>query len=215
MSKKVNHPFLTELLATVSVYRRHLANARRFRRQQAWLVELAHCLRLEEETGQRRKTRPVKREVRAFLERLEQAAAEHPDERQHAQHIIHTIRKRWWGLFTCFRVAGLPATNNEHETFFNQLKHHQRRINGRKSVHAFIVRYGAYAAYLDPRETLEQLLTRLTLVSDAEFQLARRTWRESETSLHKAFRFRHDRAKFLKELEREWAKLTRRRSARK
>lgn len=184
--------------------------ARRFHRQQAWLIELAHRLRLEDESGQRRKTRQVKREVRAFMKRLEQAGAEHPDEQPHAQHILQTLHKRWWGLFTCFRVVGLPATNNDHEMFFNQLKRHQRRITGRKAVHAFIVRYGAYAAYLDPRETFDQLLARLTQVADEDFQVARQAWRENEAPLHTVFRFRHDRAKFLKKLEREWANLPRR-----
>jgi hypothetical protein len=190
-----------------------LATARRFRRRQAWLIELAHSLRLEDETGQRRKTRQVKQEVQAVLEHLEQEAADYPDEQRHAHHIVQTIRQRWWGLFTCYRVPGLPATNNDQETFFNQLKHHQRRINGRKSVHAFMVRYGAYVAYLDPRETFEQLLARLAQVSDEDFQVVRQAWRENQAPLHKAFRFQHDRARFLKELEREWANIPRRRSA--
>lgn len=173
-------------------------------------MELAYHLRLEDEHGQRRKARQVKREVKAFLERLEQEAADDPDEALVAQHIIQTIRNRWWGLFTCYRISGLPATNNDQETFFNHLKHNQRRITGRKSVHDFIVRYGAYAAYVDRHETFEQLFARLSLVTNAEFQSARQAWRDNEAPLHKAHRFRCHRKRFLKELEMDWARLVRR-----
>jgi hypothetical protein len=173
----------------------------------AWLIELAHHFRREDEQGHPRKVRQVKREVKAFLTRLEQETANNPEDRRVAQHLIRTIHNRWWGLFTCFRVPALPATNNAHETFFNQLKHHHRRVNGRKSVHDFVMRYGAYAAYLDPRETFEQLLIRLSQVSDEDFQLARQAWRENEAPLRKTHRFRYHRARFLKEQEADWAKL--------
>lgn len=190
------------------MYRSHLTTNRHVRCQWAWLVELAHLLRLEDETGQRHQARQVKQEVQAFLEHLEQQTVGTLEDAHIAQHIVQTIRKRWWGLFICYGISGLPATNNAHETFFNQLKHNQRRINGHKSVHDFVVRYGVYAAYLDPQETCEQLLVRLSSVSNEEFQLARQAWRESEAPLHKAHRFRCHRARFLKELEADWEKLT-------
>ena len=189
------------------VYRNYMAADRRSRRQLKWLVELAHWLRIQDEDGQPRHARQVKREVKAFLVRLEQDTARDAQDTRVVQHLIRTIRNRWWGLFTCYRVPGLPPTNNEQETFFNQLKHHQRRICGRKSVHEFVMRYGAYAAYIDPRETFEQVLERLRQVSDAEFQSARQAWRENEAPLHKSHRFRYHRTKFLKELEADWEKL--------
>jgi hypothetical protein len=144
------------------------------------------------------------------LIRLERETASDDQDARIAQHIVRTVRNRWWGLFTCFRIRGLPATNNDQETFFNHLKQGQRRISGRKSVHEFIVRYGAYAAYIDPAETFDQLLERLRQVSDAEFQRARQEWREHESQLHKAHRFRYHRARFLKELEADWEKIAQR-----
>jgi hypothetical protein len=197
-----------ELLAAASRYRSHLTTNRHLCRQRAWLVELARLLRLEDETGQRCQARQVKQGVQAFLEYLEQQTVGTLEDAHLAQHIVHTIRKRWWGLFICYGISDLPATNNAHETFFNQLKHTQRRINGHKSVHDFIVRYGVYAAYLDPQETFAQLLVRLSSVRHEEFQLARQAWRDSEAPLHKAHRFRCHRARFLKELEADWKKLT-------
>lgn len=194
----------------VTVYRPHLAEGRRHRRQLGWLIELAHRLRVEDEAGCPRKCRAVKREVKAFLAGLAKDTRADAQDAAFAQHVIQTVHHRWWGLFTCYRVPGLPATNNDQETFFHHLKQGQRRINGRKSVQEFIVRYGAYAAYLDLRESFEQVLERLRRVSDAEFQKARQAWREQEAQLHKIYRFRHHRAKFLKELEAEWGKLSQR-----
>ena len=198
---------LGDLLAAALVYRNYLSASRRSRRRLKWVVELAHLLRVEEEDGARRGAQQVKREVNDFLRRLASETAADPDDALIAQHLIKTIRNRWWGLFTCYRVPGLPATNNGQETFFNHLKQGQRRINGHKSVPEFIVRYGAYAAYLDPRETFDQLLERLRQVSEAEFQIARQAWRDHEAQLHKAYRFRHDRNQFLKELELKWEEI--------
>ena len=189
------------------MYRNYTAAGRRSCRQLGWVIALAHVLRVQDETGQPRQARHVKREVKEFLARLERDTAADPQDAPVAQHLIRTVRNRWWGLFTCYRVRGLPATNNDQETFFNHLKQSQRRISGRKSVQEFVVRYGAYAAYIDPRETFDQLLERLRQVSDAEFQRARHAWRENEAQLHKAHRFRHHRAKFLKELEADWEKI--------
>jgi hypothetical protein len=198
------------LLVAACVYRVYLASGRRLQRQVEWVIELAHLLRIEDEAGRPRQARQVKREVTDFLIRLERETASDDQDARIAQHIARTVRNRWWGLFTCFRIRGLPATNNDQETFFNHLKQGQRRISGRKSVHEFIVRYGAYAAYIDPAETFDQLLERLRQVSDAEFQRARQEWREHESQLHKAHRFRYHRARFLKELEADWEKIAQR-----
>jgi hypothetical protein len=172
-----------------------------------WVSELAHILRVREDSGQARTAQQVKCELKAFLHDLTRTTATDSVAAPVAQHLSQTIQRRWWGLFPCYRIPGLPATNNAQELFFNQLKHAQRRITGQKSVHEFVMRYGVYAAYLDPRETFEELLARLRQVSDAEFQVARQAWRENEAQLHKTYRFRHHRAHFLKELEVEWAKI--------
>jgi hypothetical protein len=171
------------------------------------VIALAHVLRVPENPESPRPARQVKREVKAFLAQLERATAADPEDAPLAQHLIQTVRHRWWGLFTCYRVQGLPATNNGQETFFNRLKQSHRRITGRKSVHEFILRYGAYAAYLDSRETFDQLLERLRQVHDPEFQRTRQAWREREAPLHKAHRFRHHQAQFLKALEAAWERL--------
>ena len=109
--------------------------------------------------------RPVKRAVTAFLERLAQEAKERPDEAQVIAQIIKAVRHRWWGLFTCYRIPNVPSSNNDLETFFKGLKHHQRRITGRKSVREFMLRYGPFAAFIDYAESFDDLLQRLRQVS--------------------------------------------------
>jgi hypothetical protein len=189
------------------VYRDYAAPCHHHRQQLGWVIELAHLLRAEEDSGQARAVPQVKRELKAFLSSLAQATATDPVDAPVARHLIQAAHNRWWGSFTCYRLPGLPATKKAPDLFFTHLKHAQRRIPGRKSVHDFVMRYGAYAAYLDPRGTLEELLARLRQVHDAEFQAARQAWRENEAQLHKTYCFHHHQACFLKELEVEWAKL--------
>jgi len=94
----------------------------------------------------------------------------HDDEDQRvAAHINQIFRSFGWGLFTCYDLAGLPRTNNELERFMRQIKMGHRRVSGRKNVHDFIIRYGAYAALVDPAESLDELLTRVAEVDQEEF----------------------------------------------
>ena len=67
-----------------------------------------------------------------------------------AEHIHQIFRSFGWGLFTCYDMDGLPRTNNELERFIRQIKMGRRRVSGRKNVHDFIIRYGAYAAWSIP-----------------------------------------------------------------
>lgn len=111
MSKKTDHPLLGDLLAAATVYRNYRAACRRSRRQLGWVMELAHVLRVQDELGQPRQARHVKREVKEFLAQIERETAADPLDAPVAQHLIRTVQNRWWGLFTCYRVRGLPATN--------------------------------------------------------------------------------------------------------
>lgn len=176
----------------------------RVRRQREWLIQLARLLDVEKARRYHRTARQVKKRVRQFLTQLERETANDALDAAVVHHIAKTVRNRWWGLFTCYRVPQLPATNNGHEVFFNHLKQRQRRVTGRKSVHAFVLRYGPYAAYLDERESFDELLARLRRVDRERFAEARRQVREHQVRLRQAFRFRHHQAKYLKELEVSW-----------
>jgi hypothetical protein len=145
----------------------------------------------------------VRRDVKTYLDELERKDLDEED-RSVAQHLIQTFRNRWWGLFACYQVEGLPRTNNDLETFLRHLKTNQRRITGRKAVHDFILRYGKYAAFVDFAESQEQLLARLCQVSDEAFVKEREALRATEARLQLQHRFQHNRETLFRELEQRW-----------
>ena len=205
MSKKGAHPLLDALVQVTDARRTYAKEYRTLVRQRTWLIELARLLDPVRARRYHRTARDIKRRVNQFLRRLKKQT--HQDERdaQVAAHIEKTVRNRWWGLFTCYRVPQLPASNNEHELFFNHFKQRQRRVTGRKSVEQFVLRYGPYAAYLDPRESLADLLERLPRVDAMAFAEARRKVRTHQARLHQPYRFRRQPKRYLKELETRWA----------
>ena len=114
------------------------------------------------------------------------------------------MRHLWWGLFTCYRIANVPSSNNDLETFFRDLKHHQRRITGRKSVREFILRYGPFAAHIDYAESFDDVLARLRQVRHEDFVQARQALRKVETRFKKLYRFRHHPDEYYCDLETRW-----------
>ncbi len=59
------------------------------------------------------------------------------------EHFLKITRSYWAGLFHCYDVAGLPRTNNDLEQFFGKLRHHERRVTGRKVVAPSLIIRGA------------------------------------------------------------------------
>jgi len=137
-----------------------------------------------------------------LLEQVNQAEDE--QDRVAAQQINQILRNLWWGLFTCYEVEGLPSTNNDLEQFIRRIKLGQRRISGRKNVHDFILRYGAYAAFIDYAESEAELLNRLKQVSGADFLKERGALNMIIVKEQKSFRFRYHRQRYLTDLEKRW-----------
>ena len=189
----------------ITAIRQHYAEPyAQLKRQSGWVIELARLFEPCDKLGRPRTTQQVKREIRQFLERLEQEATERPDEADVIANILKAVRNRWWGLFICYRVSNVPSSNNELETFFKAMKHHQRRITGRKSVHEFILRYGPFAAFIDYAESLDDLLARLRQVKPADFKHARQALQKIQMRLKKLFRFRHHPDEYYRDLETQW-----------
>jgi hypothetical protein len=176
------------------------------KRQSTWVIELARLLDPEDAQGQPRTVRQVKREIKQFLARLEQEAAERSTDAKIIASITKAVRHRWWGLFTCYQIPNVPSSNNDLETFFRDMKHHQRRITGRKSVHDFILRYGPFAAFIDYAETFDNLFARLRQVRSEDFQQAHDVLQKVETRLKKLYRFRHHPNEYYWDLESRWEK---------
>jgi len=176
--------------------------------QRQWLIDLEHLLDPPEPSDQPPPTsQSVTQAVDRYLTKLlAQVTADRDEEDQRvAAHIDQTFRERWWGLFTCYEVDGLPRTNNELERYMRRIKSGQRRIVGRKNVHDFIIRYGRYAACVDYQESVDELLLRLQQVSQADFLRERRALDIALLREQKRYRFRHHQDDYLPELEERWA----------
>lgn len=180
------------------------------RKQRQWLIDLEHLLDPPEQANQPPPTRQsVASDVDHFLtELLAQAAADTGEQdRQVASHINKTFHERWWGLFECYDVDGLPRTNNELERYMRRIKSGHRRILGRKNVYDFIIRYGRYAACVDYQESVYDLLARLQQVSQDDFIRERRALDVALLREQKRHRFRHHQAAYLHELEDRWCQV--------
>lgn len=54
--------------------------------------------------------------------------------RSWGERFLKITQSYWSGLFHCYDVPDLPRTNNDLEHFFGALRHHERRITGRKAL---------------------------------------------------------------------------------
>ncbi len=180
----------------------------RLRQQRQWLIDLEHLLDPPKQPDQPPVTsQSVAQAVDHYLtELLAELAADTDEEDQRvATHINETFRNRWWGLFTCYDVEGLPRTNNDLERYMRRIKTGHRRVTGRKNVHDFLIRYGRYAACVDYRESVDELLARLRQVSHEDFLRERRALDTALLREQKRHRFRHHQADYFCELEERWA----------
>ena len=180
----------------------------RLRQQRQWLIDLERLLDPSKQPDQPPLTsQSVAQAVDHYLtELLAEVATDMDEENQGvAAHINETFRNRWWGLFTCYDVEDLPRTNNDLETYMRRIKTGHRRITGRKNVHDFLIRYGCYAACVDYRESVDDLLDRLQQVSHEDFLRERRALDTTLLREQKRHRFRHHQPAYLHELEERWA----------
>lgn len=180
----------------------------RLRQQRQWLIDLEHLLDPSKQPDQPPLTsQSVAQAIDHYLtELLAKVATDMDEENQRvAAHINETFRNRWWGLFTCYDLEDLPRTNNDLETYMRRIKTGHRRVTGRKNVHDFLIRYGCYAACVDYRESVDDLLDRLQQVSHEDFLRERRALDTALLREQKRHRFRHHQPAYLHQLEERWA----------
>jgi hypothetical protein len=193
------------LLKLAGLHRRYAAQADQLQRQRRWLIDLQRLLNPPpEKPGAQPTGQEIKTAVDRYLIELNQRNDLDETDQAIAQHIITTFRNRWWGLFVCYDVPGLPATNNDLESFFGRLKTNQRRITGQKSVNSFVLRYGAYVAFVDRSEAKTELLARLCHVDRAAYQQERQHLHRILAEQRDYHRFCHNLDTVVQELEAEW-----------
>ena len=93
----------------------------------------------------------------------------------------------------------------ELETFFGRLRTRQRQITGRKATHNFLLRYGEWAAFVDPRESFAPVLTRVQQFTQADFDREYTRFQHAQHRLRVLYCFRHHPRRCLAALEQEWA----------
>jgi hypothetical protein len=175
----------------------------RYRQQRQWLIDLEHLLDPERQLP--KTSASVSQAVDRYLVDLTTCSTLDAEDRRIAEHINQVFRSFWWGLFACYDVEGLPRTNNELERFIRQIKMGQRRVSGRKNVHDFVIRYGAYAALVDDTESQDELLARLEQVDQEEFLKERKRLNLTLLQEEKIHRFHFHRTDYLAQLEAQWA----------
>ena len=188
------------MIKIANLHQLYAEQTARLKEQRSWLIDLQRILETEPEPS----SQEVEDEINLYLLDLGLRDDLNEADQIIAQHVISTFRNRWWGLFVCYDTPGLPATNNDLESFFGRLKTNQRRITGRKSVNNFVLRYGSYAAFVDLSETKTDLLNRLRQVDRAVYQQERQQLQLILDERREYYRFRHKLNIVVKELENEW-----------
>ena len=204
-TRKRGHRLLNRLIKIASLHRLYAEQATRLEGQRGWLIDLQRRLK---PTQKKSDPKPTGQEIKTQVDRCLVELSRRSDldeiDQTIAQHIITTFRNRWWGLFVCYDVPDLPSTNNDLESFFGRLKTNQRRITGRKSVNSFVLRYGAYAAFVDRAESKADLLARLRQVDRAAYQRERQQLQCILAERQDYHRFCHKLDTVVQELEAEW-----------
>ena len=188
------------MIKIVNLHQLYAEQTARLKEQRNWLIDLQRIL----ETEPKQSGKEIETQIDRYLVGLNQRNDLNEADQSIAKHVISTFRNRSWGLFVCYDTPGLPATNNDLESFFGRLKTNQRRITGRKSVNNFVLRYGSYAAFVDLAETKADLLNRLRQVDCAAYQQERQQLQLILDERREYYRFRHKLDIVVKELENEW-----------
>ena len=122
--------------------------------------------------------------------------------RDAASHFIRVTRGYGPDLFHCYRIPGLPRTNNALEQAFGSLRYHERRASGRKVASASLVLSGcvrmAAAVFTRTRTVTQDMLA---AVSHACWYNERAALERRRQSRCLRFRFRKNPTDYLTKLE--------------
>lgn len=173
-----------------------------------WIQKAAAILANRDQAS----ARTVLRRYRCWLAQLEQDSqhaglCEHL--RKAAQCFLQVTRSYGTDLFHCYRIAGLPRTNNALEQTCGSLRSHERRASGRKVASPSLVTTGS-------ARLPAALYTRTQSVTVAMLSaLPHERWRTARADLDQRrrarclrYRFRSNPDAYLAQLEQACDKLT-------
>jgi hypothetical protein len=119
---------------------------------------------------------------------------------------LFQLSDRYWaGLFHCYDVVGLPATNNAHESLFGQTKRQLRRQLGISELREALLRRGAWLVFRRADAAPEQLHASLAQVSWLEYRAERKRYAHRQAQFRRRYRWRHQRDAILQQRLADWA----------
>lgn len=123
---------------------------------------------------------------------------------QFRQHIFKVSDSYWSGLFHCYRLVGVPRTNNALESLFGEARQRRRRQTGRCEQRQDWLRHGAWLLYRSEDATVADLLQRLQQVSPEAYRTARQRFMARQERFRLRWHWRHQPAAVLQQLEDGW-----------
>lgn len=121
------------------------------------------------------------------------------------RHVFKVSDSYWNGLFHCYRLVGVPRTNNALERLFGEARQQRRRQTGRCEQRQDWLRYGAWLLYHSEDATVADLLQRLQQVSPEAYRAAWQRFGSRQEHFRLRWHWRHQRADTLQHLEDSWA----------
>lgn len=119
--------------------------------------------------------------------------------------LLARSERYWAGLFHCYNIGGLPATNNAHESLFGQTKRQLRRQLGISELREALLRRGAWLIFQTDATSAEQLHARLAQVSWQMYATERERYERRQAQFHHRYRWRHQRDAVLQQRLADWS----------
>jgi len=119
--------------------------------------------------------------------------------------LLDVSERYWSGLFHCYDIVGLPATNNDHESLYGQIKRQLRRQLGISELREALLRRGAWAVFQIDADSPEHLNEYLAQVTWKEYTAERERYERRQSQFRRRYRWRHRRDSVLQQRIADWA----------
>jgi hypothetical protein len=123
---------------------------------------------------------------------------------QFRDELLNLSERYWSGLFHCYDVVGLPATNNDHESLYGQTKRQLRRQLGISELREALLRRGAWAVFQIDAVSPGHLRERLAQVSWEEYAAERARYERRQAKFRRRYHWRHRRDFVLRQRVIDW-----------
>ncbi len=148
----------------------------------------------------------VARQLAHYLGHLATLSDLSPWQAEFRQELFDRSERYWSGLFHCYDLIGLPATNNDHESLYGQTKRQLRRQLGVSQLREPLLRRGAWAVLQLEVDTPTELRERLAQVSWEDYAAERTRYDRRQEQFRRRYRWRHHRDTVLEQRIVDWAK---------